>query len=402
VVPVPGDWSKVRELMLTTFCGGDEIKLKWLLWWCAMTVKYPHIKLPFMLVIHGGQGIGKGFFFNNIMGQFFGKGLHFAHIVNPQDLVGQFNSMLALSVYVVLDEAIFPGDHCSVNVLKSLIRDNVKVMTQKFKDPILVQSNDHIVLITNEDHCGIKSDADDRANVIFECEDTLAENSSFFNSLNEQLTHGGLEAFLYHLMHEVDCQPRTMMKIPSCLDADRFALKLKSFTPTQQWLYSDVLSLSTIKLARYLNAHKPENATKYPLLLDKQVLYEHFNNSSHKPKHPLAKQTFLDNILNDLKSGKKTTKDQRYIQPNYNQKKIGAMAVEGTSFEDAVNNLRIGFMKAVHMHHEDDATKTAENYMLMFGAAKAEDEEDKRQEREYSQPHVVVGGLQLLAGQPPN
>ena len=84
-----------------------------------------------------------------------------------------------------------------------------------------------------------------------------------------------------------------------------------------------------------------------------------------------------DNILNDLKSGKKTTKDQRYIQPNYNQMKIGSMAVEGTSFEAAVNNLRLGFMKAVHMHHEDDETKTTENYMLMFGTAKAEDEDKK-------------------------
>ena len=115
-------------MILQNLCNGNAESFDYIMKWSALCLQMPWVKCVTALVLNGPQGSGKGTFANTLMGSFFGKGLHYSHIVNAEHLCGKFNGIVATSILIVLDECLFPGNYTHASVLKSLLHDEQKLL----------------------------------------------------------------------------------------------------------------------------------------------------------------------------------------------------------------------------------------------------------------------------------
>lgn len=123
VTPKEGDWFKIKNMILQNLCNGNGESFNHILKWAALAVQMPWKKCVTALVFQGSQGSGKGTFANTLMGSFFGKCLHYSHIVNTEHLCGKFNGIVSTPVLIVLNKCLFPENHTHASVLKSLLHD---------------------------------------------------------------------------------------------------------------------------------------------------------------------------------------------------------------------------------------------------------------------------------------
>ena len=149
-------------MLLEDLCGGSAEVLEYVLQWSAMALQKPWKKCVTALVFQGRQGCGKGTFFNQLMGSYFGKGLHYSHIVNVEHLCETFNGIVATSILVVLDECIYPENHSHASMLKSLLHDEQKILRNLYKDVVMIPSYDHVIINSNEAFC-VKAEMDCRS-----------------------------------------------------------------------------------------------------------------------------------------------------------------------------------------------------------------------------------------------
>ncbi len=70
-------------------CNGVEADFKRLLVWAADAIQNPGRLPGIAIALRGGQGTGKGQFVLNLGALF---GVHFAHVVQPEQIVGKFNA----------------------------------------------------------------------------------------------------------------------------------------------------------------------------------------------------------------------------------------------------------------------------------------------------------------------
>ena len=93
-----------------------------------------------MLFFQGGQGTGKGTFFELIR-----KIWRYTTLVvqDVKEVVGDFNGGLEQHYFVLMDEALFAGDGKSANALKSMVTEPVMRINEKNQpDAPLVQNTD--------------------------------------------------------------------------------------------------------------------------------------------------------------------------------------------------------------------------------------------------------------------
>ena len=233
VQPKEGKWSKIKDMLLQNLCNGSEESLEYVLKWSALCVKKPWVKVVTALVFNGPQGSGKGTF-SNIMGSFIGKGLHYSHIVNAEHLCGKFNGNVATSLLIVLDECLFPGNHTHASVLKSLLHDEQKLLRQLYKDAVMIPCYDHVIINSNDSFC-VKAGKDDRSYAIFTVSNKNQGNASYWDSIYHEISHGGREAFLYHLLN-MDISSFKSEEMPQSLNGSRWTMKVHSLSPIDTFL----------------------------------------------------------------------------------------------------------------------------------------------------------------------
>jgi Family of unknown function (DUF5906) len=119
--PRPGDWSRMREHILSVICRGNQEHFNYLMGWLANLFQNPGRQGEVAVVLKGPEGVGKGVLgkmVRSIVGQ------HAMAINNPRHLVGNFNAHLRDCVFLFADEAFFAGDARHTAVLKSLITED--------------------------------------------------------------------------------------------------------------------------------------------------------------------------------------------------------------------------------------------------------------------------------------
>ena len=111
-----------------------------------------------MLFFQGGQGTGKGTFFELIR-----KIWRYTTLVvqDVKEVVGDFNGGLEQHYFVLMDEALFAGDGKSANALKSMVTEPVMRINEKNQPRRTIGSKHRFVAATNSDVVG-RVDPDDR------------------------------------------------------------------------------------------------------------------------------------------------------------------------------------------------------------------------------------------------
>ena len=160
-------------------------------------------------------------------------------ISNQAHLVGKFNGHLRSCLFLFADEAFWAGDKKGESVLKGLIAEPYLVIEQKGIDAVQWQNRLKIAMAANADWV-VPASAGERRYAFFDCADTYvkgrcndAERQTYFDALDHELEHGGLEAMLHDLSRwELgNWHPRQVYETDALREQ-----KEQSLPPLEEWL----------------------------------------------------------------------------------------------------------------------------------------------------------------------
>ena len=243
VVPVQGDCEPIRNHILKVLCAGCGDKYRWLTQHMAHLVRHPGQKTSLVPVVSGGQGCGKGFIANDIMGSYFGQA--FLMVNSIQRITGKFNSQLGEKVFIVSEETQFGGDHKGRSTMKSLVGDSRVVVERKGIDPTFAVSFADFWINSNDKECA-PLEVDDRRYGVLLCaplqvvlDETGKSSVVYWEDMIRHADRGGRAAFLHYLLADVDMAGYNHRGAPpACLSRDRILLKLQTLRGVAAFLYT--------------------------------------------------------------------------------------------------------------------------------------------------------------------
>lgn len=179
VNPVPGDCKRIGKYLLQVICNGDRSICTYLLSYLAHMLQKPGEKPGVMPVLLGGQGTGKGMFFQ-LLGSIWGRT---TLLVSDIDQVtGRFNAALERNYAICMDEALFSGDRRSQDRLKSLITEPRIQIEQKYQPARCIESVHRFFAASNRDHFA-SVDRDDRRFLFLRVSYKHQRDTSYFSQL---------------------------------------------------------------------------------------------------------------------------------------------------------------------------------------------------------------------------
>lgn len=174
VKPMVGDispWMKLLSELIPDPALADWI-VNWLAWRVQNLDKVPGT----VLIFRGSKGTGKNSLFEPIIA-FFGS--HGMVADDPELIIGRFNWHLMTQSFVVLDEAVFAGDHRQADKLKSRITATQMTYEQKNMTPVSGVNRCAYVMLTNHEHVW-QATLDERRAVVVNVADKLRGKFDFW------------------------------------------------------------------------------------------------------------------------------------------------------------------------------------------------------------------------------
>lgn len=190
-----GDCSLYLEHLRRVVCQGKQEHYDYLIRWMANGVQNPHKPGQVAVVLRGKQGTGKG-----VAAKHYGRlfGTHFKHVVNPEHITGQFNTILHDAVFVFADEC-FRNDKAHVSTLKALVTEDTIRVEAKGVDNLESRNCARIWMNTNDDWA-VNVSLDDRRFFVLDVPDERRKDTAYFGAIEEQMKSGGYSALLHYLL----------------------------------------------------------------------------------------------------------------------------------------------------------------------------------------------------------
>ena len=187
-----------------------------------------------MIILLGGQGIGKGTF-----GRIFQR-IWTATYIQVSDIsmvTGRFNATLERAYLVFLDEALFVGDRRASDRLKSLVTEPTILINEKFQPSRQVSSYHRFIAATNADHFK-NTEHDDRRDFTLRVSETRKGDHEFWRDLYEEIENGGVEAMVHDLL-AMDLSDFNVREKPNTKELTE--QKLNSLGTIAHWWYEGLL-----------------------------------------------------------------------------------------------------------------------------------------------------------------
>ena len=179
VAPIQGDCSVIGKFLLKVICNNDRNLSKYLLKFLAHMWQKPMEKPGVMIVLLGGQGTGKGTFFNLLQHIWLRTTLQVSAI---EHVVSGFNAAMERNYIINMDEALFSGDKKSMDRLKSMITEPTIAIEQKNQPRRTIQSLHRFFAASNHDHFG-NIEMDDRRFVCLRISEKYKRDSNYFDKI---------------------------------------------------------------------------------------------------------------------------------------------------------------------------------------------------------------------------
>ena len=208
--PIKGDCGLYLAHLKNNVCQDDETKYRYLISWMAHACRHPDQQGHVAIVIQGLKGVGKNFAaepFATLFGQ------HGLVVSDQGRITRNFNSHLRDKCTLICDEAFFAGDRRHEGVLKALITGNTITIEAKGVDVEMAPNLLHIIILGN-DAWLVPASWEERRFLMLNCGAKQQKNQRYFGAVLHQLQHGGYEALLYHLLHEVDLRSFNVREAP--------------------------------------------------------------------------------------------------------------------------------------------------------------------------------------------
>jgi hypothetical protein len=195
--PGPGSCAKFLAHIHDNIGSGNAEHYTWILGFLAHLVQRPWEKPGVGIVLRGEEGVGKGFFagvVRRLLPQ------HFVAVSHASHITGRFNAHLKRTIVVYVDEAFWAGDKTGEGALKHLITDPQVLIEGKHKDPITFDSMHRFIISSNENWV-VPAGLQARRWFVLDVGKEHANDRAYFQAIEDELSDGGLEALMAHLMN---------------------------------------------------------------------------------------------------------------------------------------------------------------------------------------------------------
>ena len=188
VEPVPCKPKDVKfflDFTLDIICRGNKEYQTYLLDLLAFKAQHP-LDIPgICLVLQGGEGTGKGSLCR-VMETIIGR-THAATVSQRNSLLGDYaGGLIANSLWVTSNEAVWAGHHGEAERLKALITEPNLEWNNKFT-PMWEQRNCIFLSITTNNDWAVPADLDSRRFFVLRISDSKAKNAAYFKEFNALL-----------------------------------------------------------------------------------------------------------------------------------------------------------------------------------------------------------------------
>lgn len=225
-----GSWKLFSDHILNIMCDGNRELHTWVVDWMADLVQDPANPKGCAIVMRGIEGAGKGTF-----AQYLGKlfGTHFAHITEPRQLVGNFNSHMESKVLVFADEVVFGGDRKAAGKLKAMVTEKIVMIEMKGVDAVPAKNCVHVIVSSNEKWV-VPAGENSRRWLVLDVPSTKANDVEYFTAIKEQMENGGYERMLHDLQNrKITSNLRWAPETEGLLDQ---RARYASTDPTNEWI----------------------------------------------------------------------------------------------------------------------------------------------------------------------
>ena len=179
IKPLSCDWHPLYYFLNTIICNGDELLFDYLIKFLAHALRHPSDKPGIVIVLLGGQGVGKGVFFKLLRRLWPTTCLMVSDV---KQVVGGFNAALESKYIVTMDEAIFVGDRGSTERLKSMVTEEQIVVEDKYQPRRSIRSIHRFFAASNAEHFS-QVDRDDRRFLFLRVSSVKQGDFDYFENL---------------------------------------------------------------------------------------------------------------------------------------------------------------------------------------------------------------------------
>jgi hypothetical protein len=230
IAPVAGDCTPVEAFIFEVVCSSDFEVFGYLIKYLAHAYQKPWEKPGVMLVLIGGQGIGKGTFCE-LLRQIWRP--TYLQVNDIKEVVGNFNASLERALWVVMDEALFAGYRRETDRMKSLITEPDVLISEKYQPARTIESYHRFVMTTNACHAK-HVETDDRRDFVLRVSDQHKGDLDYWSELRRHFDPASLAALVYQLQL-VDLAGFNVRKVPTT--PAKTEQKILSLGPTESyWL----------------------------------------------------------------------------------------------------------------------------------------------------------------------
>ena len=194
---IRGDARPIAEFLFNVICNENKVSFDYLIEYLAHCLQSPEQKPGVCVVLLGGQGTGKGVFFQLLRKIW----SHTTLLINDMDsLTGRFNAALERNFLVCMDEALFVGDKKALDRLKSLITESVIRIEEKYQPSRSIESFHRFFAASNHDQF-TTLEKDDRRFFFLRVSSSRQQDTEYFEKLVHSFDDGKtIPAFVHRLL----------------------------------------------------------------------------------------------------------------------------------------------------------------------------------------------------------
>jgi hypothetical protein len=234
-----GIWVGLRNYLRDVVCNGDELVFDYLIRYLAHMVQRPDEKPGIMLVLLGGQGTGKGMFFNFLRALWSHTTLQVSAI---DQVIGRFNAQIERNFIICMDEALFAGDKKALDRLKSAITEPVIQIEQKHQPSRTIESVHRFLAASNHDQFA-HIERDDRRFVFLRLSSKYKQDTTYFGTIVASIADPVTMGAVFYYLSRKDISEFNVRVRPAT--SENLSQKLKSLEGFERYWY-EVLSTGNL------------------------------------------------------------------------------------------------------------------------------------------------------------
>lgn len=196
ITPKFGSWQTIKLFLHHVICSGDKAAYEYLINFLAHMLQKPNEKPGVIIVLLGGEGIGKGTVEHIIRKIFSATTILISDV---DSVVGRFNAVLERAYVVFMDEALFHGNLKSTERLKSFVTSQFIQIEEKHQPERSIESFHRFFAASNSEHFA-HIDHDNRRMFYLKVSECYKGDHQYWNNLYAAIDGGEVEAMVDDLL----------------------------------------------------------------------------------------------------------------------------------------------------------------------------------------------------------